>query len=386
MDGMNEHMRYTVYTFLIAVLFASSSGYAFGEAPSMREKIGQMILVGFLGDDPQHPWFKEVLEQVRSGQIGGVLYLQRNIKDKDAVMQMNAALQSAAHDRPEVLIAVDQEGGKVQRLRKWVGFPSIPAAKQVAAQMEPEKALQQYDELASKLSAWGFNLNLAPVVDVDVNASNPIVGRLGRSFSSDPAIVARYAAAFVDAHRKNGVLTALKHFPGHGSSRHDSHFTIAEITDSWSEDELIPFRDLIAQKRADLIMTAHVRHKKIQSDTEPKLASLSKSVVTGLLRGTLNFSGVVISDDLQMGSVRDLHDVKEAAILAIRAGTDILIFANDKNPDLEIPEKVTRSILLEAREDEELAGLIEDSYRRISDLKQRITEEKKTETALEGIE
>ena len=379
-------MRTVFYALLIAAFFAVHPGYAFGDAPSLREKIGQMVMVGFLGDDTQHSWFKDVLKQVRSGQIGGVLYLHRNVRDKETVIQMNAALQTAARDHSNLLIAVDQEGGKVQRLRRWMGFPTVPAAKHVADHMDLEKAFSQYDVLAQNLNLWGFNLNLAPVVDVDVNASNPIVGKLGRSFSKDPAIVAKYASAFVDAHRKNGVLTALKHFPGHGSSKQDSHFTIAEITDSWSKDELIPFRDLISEKRADIIMTAHVRHRKIQSEKEPKLASLSKSVVTGLLRDELKFSGVVISDDLQMGSVRGLHDIEEAALLAIRAGTDILIFANDKNPDLKIPEKVAEFVSLKAQNDTELVRLIDESYRRIIELKQKLANEKDLETVLEGIE
>jgi beta-N-acetylhexosaminidase len=340
--------------------------------PGLPEKIGQMILVGFPGDTPRHAGFRRVRKQLRSGEIGGVLYLGRNLRNRATVRRMNAGLVSVAPARLPPLIAIDQEGGKVQRLKRLHGFPQTVSAKRMARRKSPVEAATAYGVLAEGLSDWGFTLNLGPVVDVDTNPGNPIIGRLERSFSADPHKVTDYGAAFVEAHRQHGVLTALKHFPGHGSSRRDSHRGAVDVSRTWAEKELEPFRRLIANDRADLIMTAHVVNRALRPSGDAMPVSLSKPALTEVLRGELGFDGVIMSDDLQMDAIRRNFSLEDAVLRAVGAGTDILVFANDKRPDPEIPAKVAAILISEARTDPVLAQKIDAAYGRIKALKSRL--------------
>lgn len=342
------------------------------ETTPLRQKIGQMILIGFVGDRPSQSGVNRVLEQLEAGEIGGVLYLRRNLKNKQAVQRLNAAFREAAPDALPPLIAIDQEGGRVQRLRARDGFPDTPSAKRMARKGSPADAERIYRVLAENLADWGFTLNLGPVVDVDANPRNPIIGRLGRSYSSDPEQVAAFGSAFVSAHRAHRVLTALKHFPGHGSSLRDSHKGAVDITRTWSEDELIPFRQLIAAGMADLVMTAHVINRHMEA-TEPHVPmSLSKKALAGVLRGDLGFDGVIVSDDIQMDAIRWNFSLKKAVLKAVDAGTDILLFANDKRPAPEIPEKVADILETAAEHDPELARKIDAAHARIVKLKRNL--------------
>jgi len=336
-------------------------------------KIGQMILIGFLGSASDRAGFKRVREQMEAGEIGGVLYLGRNLKDRKSVLQMNAALKDAAPVRLPPLIAIDQEGGVVQRLKPWHGFPQTVSAKRMARRSSLAEAVEAYGALADGLADWGFTLNLAPVVDVDVNSRNPIIGRLGRSYSRDPNRVADYGAAFVEAHRTHGVLTALKHFPGHGSSRRDSHKGAVDISRTWSKKELKPFQQLIDEDMVDLIMTAHVINRPLQGEGERVPVSLSGPALTTTLRGELGYSGVIISDDLQMDAIRRNFSLENAVVRAVKAGTDVLLFANDKRPDPEIPAKITKILLEALEEDPSMKEQIDAAYGRILALKSRLS-------------
>ncbi len=302
---------------------------------------------------------------IRQGKLGGVLYLGRNITDRKAVVGMNAAILDAAGDRPPTLIAIDQEGGIVQRLTGRVGFPEIPSARRIATRIDPQAARETYAELARHLREWGFNLNLGPVVDVNVNPANPIIGRLGRAYGADPAVVARYAKAFVQGHREHAVLTAIKHFPGHGSSRGDSHKGLVDVTRSWNRSELKPYETLIRAGSVDFVMTGHIRNAHLQAPGDRDPASLSKQAITGVLRDELGFDGVVMSDDLQMAGVARRHDLRERLIRAVMAGTDILLFANDKEPDLHLPDRVIAILAAEAEKNSDLAARIDESWARI---------------------
>lgn len=342
------------------------------DAVTLKEKIGQMILVGFLGDKPERRGFELVRAQMEAGKIGGVLYLGRNLKNRQTVRRMNAALKEAAPAHLPPLIAIDQEGGKVQRLKRHHGFPHISSAKRIAQRLTPCEAVNTYGELAEALADWGFTLNLGPVVDVDVNPRNPIIGRLGRSYASDPQRVADYGSAFVSAHRNQGVLTALKHFPGHGSSRRDSHKEAVDISRTWSEDELKPFRQLIADEKVDLIMTAHVINRLIGDGENNVPVSLSQAAIAGTLRNDLGFQGVVITDDIQMDAIRRNFRLEDAVLRAVEAQTDILLFANDKRPDPRVPEKVADFLVKASQNDPLLVQKIDVAYSRILALKSRL--------------
>ncbi|MBN9671951.1 glycoside hydrolase family 3 protein [Roseibium aggregatum] len=352
----------------------------------LRRKIGQMILVGFLGDTRDHPGFKKVREQLQSGEITGVLYLGRNIRNRQSVSRMNSGLSDVPTGFAKPLLAIDQEGGKVQRLRARHGFPQTRSARRMARSVAPARASALYATLARNLSGWGFNLNLGPVVDLNANPRNPVIGRLDRAYSGDPQVVTRYAAAFVDGHRSNGVLTALKHFPGHGSSRNDSHTGFVDVSRTWSKGELEPFRRLISGDCAELVMSAHVHNSALQDPKETVPVSLSVSALSQVLRKELGYDGVIISDDLQMDAIRKTYGLKETVVGAVKAGTDILLFANDKHPDPDIPVKVADILEEAAESDPDLIAKIDAASERVLALKGRLAEPVEESRCLDGAE
>ncbi len=340
---------------------------------SLEQKIGQMVLVGFLGDTVDHDWFKTVRTQMAEGRITGVIYLKRNIRTKATVKAMNAALQLAAGDLPP-LISIDQEGGQIERLTTDVGFPHTPSAQRMASALDARQALEAYGTLAANLKGWGFNLNLGPVADLNVNPSNPIIGKLGRAYSADSDVVADFSSAFVSAHRQYSVATAMKHFPGHGSSTRDSHRGAVDVSATWSAKELEPYRSLFAQSESSslmMVMSGHLKNSKLQGKGDTAPMSLSPAL-SETLRGQLGFKGVIITDDMQMDAVRDGYSLENSVIRAVKAGNDILIFSNDKVRDIDVPNKVAKILSDAAAKDEGLLAAINRSYDRISRLKNRL--------------
>jgi beta-N-acetylhexosaminidase len=337
----------------------------------LRAMIGQMVLVGFTGDSVTDKGFTKVRDQAARGEITGVIYLKRNIRNRKTVRAMNDQLQASTNSARPLLTAVDQEGGQIQRLTSAKGFPNTRSASRVAEQMDERAAQETYSRLAANLHAWGFNLNLGPVVDLNLNSANPIIGQLGRSFSDNPDVVVRYATAFVKGHRNNGVLTALKHFPGHGSSAGDSHKGTVDVTATWQKQELSPYKDLIRDGFADMVMSSHVVNAKLGSGNASEPSSLSKATITGILRGQLEFRGVVISDDLQMSAIAGTRSLRDAVVQAVSAGNDILVFANDKNPDPLIPNKVADILVKEAATDKQLLSRIAQASANVQNLKDK---------------
>jgi beta-N-acetylhexosaminidase len=334
----------------------------------LRQMIGQMVLVGFTGNKPDDPGFQRVLEQAKNGEITGVIFLQRNIVSERAVKQLNSRLEQAAHGR--LLIAVDQEGGRIQRLTSDVGFKNTPGAASVAKTMDEGGAYEVYSALAGELADLGFNVNLGPVVDLNVNPANPIIGRIGRSYSADPQEVIKYATAFVQGHRVKKVLTALKHFPGHGSSVADTHKGAVDVTNTWQKSELEPYQMLIGMGDVDMVMSSHVINRKLSSGNMP--SSLSRETITKILKQDMRFDGVVISDDMQMEAIAGSRSLEDAVRQAVMAGNDILVFANDKHPDPLIPQKVADILMAAAQHNPKVLERIKDANQRISRLKKKI--------------
>ncbi len=342
-------------------------------AVDLDYKIGQMIMVGFRGltlteDNP-------VVEDIRARHIGGVILFDydmaeqspvRNIQSPEQLQALDASLQAVAPS--PLLIAVDQEGGQVARLKEQYGFPPTVSAQYLGTLNDLNVTHQYALSIAQTLAAAGINLNFAPVVDLNVNPDNPIIGRLERSFSADPQVVTAHALEFVRAHHEAGVLTTLKHFPGHGSSKTDSHLGFVDVTDSWSPVELEPYRAIIAAGESDLIMTAHIYNANLDPDYP---ATLSHAVVTGLLRRDLGYNGPVISDDMQMQAITDRYGFEEAIELAINAGVDILEYANNTVFDPEAASKAIAAIKQLVEQGQVSPERIEESYQRIIQFKGR---------------
>jgi len=265
---------------------------------------------------------------------------------------------------------VDAEGGLINRLKPKYGFLKIPTAAEMGRK-EPEECLAVYIGLAGQLAELGINLNLAPVVDLNLNPDNPVIGRLKRSFGSQAADILPCLKAFVRAHHRKGVLTTLKHFPGHGSSTEDSHLDLVDVTDTYSRDELRPYRDLIGEGLADTVMTAHILHRNIDPDFP---ATLSPRFLQDILREELGFDGVIISDDMQMGAITEHYGFEEAVVQAVRAGCDIIAIANNSEAYNErAPYIAHRAILQAVREGALSEDRIQQSLMRIRALKQRLS-------------
>lgn len=340
-------------------------------ATTLEQMAGQMIVIGFQGDDADDASVKALRDEIAAGRLGGVMYLKTNVKSLDAVKAMNTQFKAASPELPP-FITLDQEGGSVERLTRDVGFLEIPSAVTVAASDSTAKAEAIYSSMAQDIAALGFTVNFGPVADVNVNPNNQVIAKFGRSFSPDPAVVTQYDQAFINAHHKAGLLTSLKHFPGHGSSTADSHAGFVDITGTWSPAELDPYRWLIANGYEDMIMVGHLYHADYSGSDQKLPASLSPQWITGVLRDELGFKGVVISDDLEMGAIRKLFDLHDTVIRAVRAGTDVLLFSNTADYHAGLGREILAILVDEAGKDPAFAARIEESYNRIVALKARL--------------
>ncbi|WP_157959689.1 glycoside hydrolase family 3 N-terminal domain-containing protein [Devosia submarina] len=353
----------------LAVPFFAFSSVA--QAATLEQMAGQMIVVGFQGDDASDSSVQKLREDIAASRLGGVMLLKTNVKNLKAVAALNTALRDASPDLPP-FITVDQEGGSVERLTKAVGFTEIPNAATIAAKNSPEEAEAVYAKMASAVADLGFSVNFGPVADVNVNKNNQIIAKYGRAFSADAQTVAAYSEAFIRAHHAAGMLTALKHFPGHGSSTADSHEGFVDITDTWSSSELDPYKTLIAAGYVDMIMVGHLYHANYSDADAQTPSSLSPQWVTGVLREELGFDGVVISDDLEMGAIREHFSLEQTVTKAVRAGMDVLLFSNTAKYRPSLGQEILDILLAEAAADPAFAARIEESYNRIIALKARI--------------
>src|SRR5262249_28494132 len=239
--------------------------------------------------------------------------------------------------------AAAAEGGNVRRLPPGLGSPAFPSARELGGGGAPAATEAEARRMAILLREAGINWDLAPVVDVAVNPLNPAVVALGRAFSDDPSQVVAHARAFIQGMRAEGVLTALKHFPGHGSSRRDAHAGFTDVTDTARLSvELEPFRTLIDEGLADSVMTAHVFNKGLDP-WDP--ATLSRYTVNRILRGRFGYQGVVVSDDLLMGAIVKHYGLEEAAVKALNAAVAVLLISgNAPKAELFGAERVVMAI------------------------------------------
>ncbi len=284
----------------------------------LREKVGQMVMVGFHGKHVSDADVQTLAAQIRAGDVGGVILFSYNLGTDDEIKTLVSFLKAQSSQYP-LLVAVDQEGGRVARLRKRL----FPSAKSMGRKSVVE-AEALYADMGTLVASYGINLVLGPVVDVDHDPPSPVIGGFSRSYSRDPETVVRYSRAFISGMRAAHVLTAIKHFPGHGSAQGDTHEGMVDTTAVWSDKELIPYRQL---STANMVMVSHIVNKKLDETGAP--ASLSGPMITGILREILGYQGVVITDDLQMGAIQSHYLLPEVVSRAVLAGNDILLFGNN---------------------------------------------------------
>lgn len=349
---------------LVLILFFSDKSFA--QVDSLDLKIGQMIMIGMQGNAVTNQ--SAVIKAIKRNLVGGVLLFEFNLNPT----QTEKKLADLCNDLQEaasipLLISIDQEGGKVNRLKVKYGFKEMPSAKSVGLRNEDDYTLSVGQTIAEALKNCGININFAPVLDVD-NSDCPVLGKVQRCYSEDVEKISHIASIIMDAHRSLGIHTVVKHFPGHGNSRTDSHLGLADVTKYWSESELIPYKNLIASKKIEAVMTAHIINKQLDPSGLP--ATLSKKVVTDLLRNTMNFKGVVISDDMQMHAISSFYGFEESIKKAILAGVDILIFSNNiEHANQYTPANIHATIKKMVLKNEISRERINESYERIMRLK-----------------
>lgn len=298
---------------------------------ALKDQVGQMLMVGFRGTalSPGDP----IVSDLEDRNLGGVILYEkdgpsqsrpRNIESPEQVKRLVQDLKF--HGRQTPFVAIDQEGGNVSRLKERYGFPASVSAHYLGEQNDEALTRHEASIMAATLEEMGINVNFAPVVDVNINPDSPAIGRLGRSFSDDPDQVTFHAGIVIEEHDKRGIVSCCKHFPGHGSAEDDSHLGLTDVTATWSPLELAPYRQLIADGKCRMIMSAHVFNQTLDADYP---ATLSEKILTGILREELGFTGVIVSDAMEMGAIQETFGTKEAIEKAINAGCDVLVFSNN---------------------------------------------------------
>lgn len=323
--------------------------------------VGRMILLGFTGAEPGDRGPAAIAAMIADGRLGGVVLFADNVRSPAQVRRLSDALTGPLAGLPP-FIAIDQEGGQIQRLPRRKGFTGLPSARALAAR-DLAVACALYTRTATELAALGINVNLGPVVDLDLNPASPAIGRKGRAYARNPDTVVAFARAFIDAHRRLGILTSAKHFPGHGSAIGDSHDRPVDISATWQADELDPYRALIAADPPALVMVGHLDHPLFSDGDRP--ASLSRRTLTEALRRKLGFQGLIVTDDLGMGAVTSRWPVEEAAVMAIRAGADLVLVANREHPDPYIADRIIAAVTAAVAAGRIPASAIADADRRI---------------------
>ena len=356
---------------------------------ALQRKIGQLLAVGIHGTELGDARIQQVIKQAEAGLIGGVIIYRYNIINRKQLNELLHGLQRAKTPFP-LLVFVDQEGGKIQRIDSTQGFHDTPSAKTIANASNAAQARQHYADLGQELQSTGFNFDLAPCVDLDGDPPCPAIGQLERSYGRDPQQVANYAQAMISGLKDHGVFACIKHYPGHGRAQGDSHTGLLDITKTWSEVELEPFKLLIAQGVVDAVMTSHLVHQDVDQGTP---VTFSRGWLQRL-RGELGFDGLIVADDLHMGAIINHYSLSETLIQGLNAGLDLLMFSNNplaaepqgirhdlkanvdqvitgewQVPDAGLPEKVNSAIATAIDDGRLTVKVIEQAYRRVTALK-----------------
>lgn len=334
---------------------------------NLQAMIGQMLMFGMRGQTLAEDI--EIQKMLAQGKVGGIILFYThgnivpyNLANKTQIINLINELKKTSPY--PLFIGVDQEGGKVQRLSAKNGFKNYPTAYSLGKIDNEEHTFQAAKEIAMALNECGFNLNFAPSVDLH-NPNSPAIGAKERAFHATALKTFQHAYAYAKAMKKNGIIPAIKHFPGHGNAIKDTHEGFTDITATWQDKELIPYAEFIKKDYDGMIMVAHVYHKKL--DSVP--ASLSYNCITKLLRQKMKFNGVVITDDMQMGAIVKHYSLKESIYRAITAGNDILLFSNNFKYDPKLPEQVYNCIAELINEGKISKDRIKQSWQRIRKLK-----------------
>ncbi|AVP54061.1 beta-N-acetylhexosaminidase [Clostridium tetani] len=326
---------------------------------SLDEKIGQLLIVGFDGYEAN----KNIESLIKKNYVGGVILFGNNIRSAEQTMKLTNSLKSInSKNKIPLFISVDEEGGRVSRMPKEL--EKLPSNK-IIGEINNSNLSYNIGKIISKeLTCLGFNMNFAPVLDINSNLQNPVIG--DRSFGNNANLVTRLGIKTMEGLREGNIIPVIKHFPGHGDTSVDSHVGLPLINHDMkrlNEFELIPFKEAI-NNNADVIMISHILLPKIDSSYP---ATMSKIIIKDVLRNDLKFNGVVITDDMTMGAITKNFDISNAAIKSINAGTDIILICHGYDNEIyvinSIKEAVENNIITEDK--------INESVYRILKLKEK---------------
>lgn len=355
---------------LLALLVLNTLTIKLSAQETLKRKIGQMIMTGVLGTempDKIYPDLDTLKIDIAERNLGGVLEFAYNLKSPAQMKLLSDKMKSFA--QTPLLVSTDQEGGKVARLGSSNGFYASSTAYTMGTVIDNMDSTRLW---ASTMAGWleqaGVNVDFAPVADVLVNPQSPVIAGLYRSFNKNPLKVASHAGYFIEELHKKNIISTLKHFPGHGSAASDSHLGFTDITNTWADSELVPYRELISKGLVDIIMTGHLYNSKI--DTLP--ATLSVKTVQGILRNQLGYKGVVVSDEMSMGAISKYYGLFEAAALAVNAGVDILLYnRNILSDGTSLVRKLQEYLEKKVLDGTIPQSRIDESYARIMTLKNK---------------
>ncbi len=307
---------------------------------SLERQVARMIIVGMPGVEitTSSIIVKDIVER----GVGGVILFESNVvtpqekllpPDKLAEIDFKGRLSKLCRDIRElapypIIISIDQEGGVVNRLKDRYGFIGSQSQLSLGVRDSESRTRAHARALAEQLRELGFNTNFVPCVDLNINPDSPAIGRHERSFSEDAELVVRHSKYVMEEHHRAGIITALKHFPGHGSSSKDTHLGLTDVTQEWQHVELEPYRKLLSKEREadNMVMISHIYNRHLDPDYP---ATLSKRVITGLLRQEMGWDGVVITDDMHMKAITDHYTDEESLKLTINAGADMIILSSN---------------------------------------------------------
>ena len=343
-------------------------------AKTLEQTIGQLIIAGFRESTITPK--SDIVRYIKDYNISGVILYDedmenkrnktRNVISQYQLQNLIKALQGSS-DNP-LLISIDQEGGKVNRLKKRYGFPDFPSWNEIGFLDDVQNTKQYSELLGNCLNDVGINLNYAPVLDLDYGKSS-YIGNSNRALSKDPNKVINHSSIFISELKKTGVLSCAKHFPGQGSGIGDTHKGLTDITKTWSEVELLPYQKLIEQNELDMVMISHVFHRGL----DPNLpASLSNKITTELLRDEIKFNGVIICDDPSMKAISNNYSIEDTFSFMINAGIDMFCLGNNLNYDLNYIPKCIDAIISGIKKGKISMDLIDSSIVRINSLKNKI--------------
>jgi len=355
-------MNRCFHRFIIPFLICFSVTIQLTQAQTLREKIGQMIWAGFSGTR-LHDTTKVDLQK---RNLGGIILFAGNIKSPAQVKLLNDTINLFSKTKP--FIAVDQEGGRIARLSASNGYKATNSAYRLGVYGKEDSTRKTAAQMAKWLKDGGFNINLAPVADVNVNPVSPAIGKLDRSFSKVPDSVYFHVNWFIDEFNKQNLLACIKHFPGHGSAAVDSHLGFTDISNTWSEAELIPYKLLISKGYDGLVMLGHLFNKNLDP-VYP--ASLSKLISTNLLRDKLGFNSVTVTDGMSMQAITNNYGFEESIEFVVNAGVDILLYEYNLKNGKSVVKHVADIIEQKVNQGKISASRIDESYNRIIALKKK---------------